>query len=554
MNSHNRTVVTALMFTLGVLALCVGTFASVVESAQGIVFHDSNGNGIRDLGEPGVGGQPVSNGYDIVLSADDGSWNLEVGHDNTLFVMPRDGWTTPINENGLPQFYYIHKPHGSPALKHPGSAPTGDLPSSIEFPLKKIKTSEQFSILLFGDPQPRSDEHIDFLARDVISEAAAVDEIAFGLSLGDIVSNDLDLFAPLNAAIGTLGHPWYNVAGNHDINFDVERDEDSDETFEAVYGPPNYAFQYGKVHFLIVDNVIYGGKTFAEKIKNGEIKNKRKYVGGLREDQFRFIENYLKLVERDELVVINGHIPLFQRLTSYYKGIESFRDGDRRRLFELLKPFPYTLSFSAHTHFQKQHFFDQSEGWMGEGEHHHVNLGTTCGDWFKGLPSFDGIPDMTMRDGTPNGYAIVEFDGNQYDIRYKVAGAPERKQMSLYVSYPWQQDEALEYLYANFYMGTEYTQAECRFDEGEEWRSMEQVYEADPRSRERYDQHQALAERLPEDLALNHRLISEPHPCSHLWKAEIPEHIEPGFHRAEVRMTDRKGKSFYETLVFRISR
>ena len=39
--------------------------------------------------------------------------------------------------------------------------------------------------------------------------------------------------------------PWYNVTGNHDMNFDSEKDELSDETFELNFGCANYSFNYG---------------------------------------------------------------------------------------------------------------------------------------------------------------------------------------------------------------------------------------------------------------------------------------------------------------------
>ena len=42
--------------------------------ATGIVFNDLNGNGKRDIGEPGIAGVYVSNGRDIVTTDRNGSW------------------------------------------------------------------------------------------------------------------------------------------------------------------------------------------------------------------------------------------------------------------------------------------------------------------------------------------------------------------------------------------------------------------------------------------------------------------------------------------------
>ena len=57
----------------------------------------------------------------------------------------------------------------------------------------------------------------------------------------------------------------------------------------------------------------------------------RGYVGGLRPDQIEFVRNYLKLVSRDDLIVLTMHIPLVQH--------ERFRESDQKELFSLLVNF-----------------------------------------------------------------------------------------------------------------------------------------------------------------------------------------------------------------------
>ena len=58
----------------------------------------------------------------------------------------------------------------------------------------------------------------------------------FGVTLGDIMNDNLSLFSSLNRTVALIGIPWYNVIGNHDLNFEA-LDEHSDETFERIYGP-----------------------------------------------------------------------------------------------------------------------------------------------------------------------------------------------------------------------------------------------------------------------------------------------------------------------------
>ena len=148
-------------------ALSAATWAAP-SVARGVVYHDTNHNAVRDAGEAGVPDVRVSNGRDVVVTAADGTYELPVDGDATLFVIkPRD-WMTPVGEHNLPRFYYIHRPSGSPAYKYPGVAPTGPLPTSVDFALYPQPEPERFRVLLFGDTQPATQAQVDYLAHDVV--------------------------------------------------------------------------------------------------------------------------------------------------------------------------------------------------------------------------------------------------------------------------------------------------------------------------------------------------------------------------------------------------
>ena len=44
--------------------------------------------------------------------------------------------------------------------------------------------------------------------------------------------------------MGTIGLPWWNIGGNHDLNFEAPDRRYSRETFKRVFGPNYYAFFY----------------------------------------------------------------------------------------------------------------------------------------------------------------------------------------------------------------------------------------------------------------------------------------------------------------------
>ena len=125
-------------------------------------------------------------------------------------------------------------------------------------------------------------------------------------------------------------------------------------------------------------------------------------IGGLREDQFAFLERWLPTLPKDRLLVLAMHIHLFDEA-----GKDSFRDADRERLFALLKSFPHVLVLTAHSHTQRHVFHGADTGWHGATPLHEYNVGAACGAYWSGVADPQGIPAATMPDGTPNGYALL---------------------------------------------------------------------------------------------------------------------------------------------------
>ena len=54
---------------------------------------------------------------------------------------------------------------------------------------------------VFGDPQPYNIDQVDFLAEDIVAELIGRDDLEFGMTMGDIVGDNLNLFSPLNQAV-----------------------------------------------------------------------------------------------------------------------------------------------------------------------------------------------------------------------------------------------------------------------------------------------------------------------------------------------------------------
>lgn len=510
--------------------LLLAVAPSLAATARGHVYLDRNGNEVRDAGERGLGGVGVSNGRDIVITNATGRYEIDVDDDTIIFVLKPRGFRTPVDAQQLPRFYYIHKPAGSPSLEYPGVMPTGDLPAAIDFPLYPQAEPEKFHALLFGDTQPRNQQEIDYIAHDIVEPLIGSDA-AFGVTLGDIMYDDISLFGSLNRTIALIGIPWYNVIGNHDLNFDAPNDRLSDETFEASYGPPYYSFDYGPVHFLVLDDVIWkAAVTDPDAYPGGN------YIGGFDEEQLEFIANDLARVPTDQLIVLMMHIPL----------TGGFDDDLRQRLYRLIEQRPYTLSISAHHHTHEHRFITREDGWRGPEPHHHVINVTTCGSWWTGAPDEQGIPNATMYDGAPNGWAVISFDGHGYEIDFRAARRPADHQMTIWApEVVASADAAATEFFVNVFNGSERSRVWFRFGQQGAWREMERAVQPDP-------YFLAMKELEESDTPPPGRKLPKPVDSQHLWRGLLPADPPVGTHLIEIRTVDMWDREYQDRRIIRV--
>ena len=477
------------------------------ETARGVVFHDVNQNEKFDDGDKPLPDIRVSNGQQIVKTDKNGKYELPVGTDTILFVIKPRNWRTPIDTKKLPRFYYIHKPSGSPKQKFPGVKPTGPLPKSVDFPLYPQEEPTHFKAVLFGDPQPRNQKEIDYIAHDIVEELVGTDA-SFGVTLGDIMFDDLNLFESSAKTIALIGIPWYNVIGNHDINRDAKSDAESDETFESVFGPSYYSFDYGKVHFLVLDNIEW---YFPQPGGGG------RYRGGLGKKQMEFIRKDLSLIPKDQMVVLMMHIPIV--------GMR-----DRLDLYRLIEKRPFCISISGHTHHHEHRYIKKEDGWEGPEPHHHIINVTVSGSWWSGAPDERGIPHSIMADGAPNGYSILSIDeNNKYSLKFKAAGRSLNYQMNILAPETVSISEAEKTIVSvNVFNGGEKSAVEMKVGKEGKWVPMKRTVGPDPI-------HAALfaVEAAIKDATW--RKMSNTKGCTHLWQLALPKNLKPGTHLIQIR-------------------
>ncbi|WP_407354601.1 calcineurin-like phosphoesterase C-terminal domain-containing protein [Luteimonas sp. R10] len=473
----------------------------------GTVGVDGDGDGRPDRGAPGV---RVSDGRQVAVADAAGRWRLPGPARGPVFVIKAPGHALPLRDDGLPDFW----------------RPAAGEGAGCDFLLLPAPDSpdDALEVLVFADPQAATRKQVGYYLDDIVRPLQDRHRAMLGVTLGDVANDDLSLYPELNRATALLGVPWLHVAGNHDLDFEAARDEDSLRTFRGVYGPDSFAWEEPRATFVGLDDVVY---------RPGE---RPAYVGGLREAQFAFLEAYLPTVARDRLLVLMVHIPLFDTDAN----AETFRRADRERLFALLRDFPHVLVLSGHQHRLRQYFHDADTGWRGAAPLHEFNVGAASGSFWSGAADAAGIPDATMADGTPNGHATLRvFDDGEYALDWHPARLPEgdgARTAAMHLHAP----RALRRgaypawgVYANVYMGRDDTRVEFRVG-GREWQPMRKVAAPDP---------WLSVENARDDLAESLRGFDrspEAVPSTHLWRGALPTTLETGEHVVEVRAFDHR--------------
>lgn len=508
------------LFTLLVLWFSLPAASIAQEQAQGYVYEDRLGTGQRDADDPGIEGVMVSNGREVVRTDENGFYTIGVEPEQILFAVKPAGYTFVVNEHYLPQFYYIHHPQGSPELNYEGIAPTGPLPSSIDFGFVPGPEARQqaFRAIAYADPQPWNHAQLSYYSEAIVQELIGT-ESDLVLILGDIMFDNLNLMDRYNEINAALRTPIINVLGNHDLNFDTDGNRYARETFKRHYGPTWYAFHHGDIFFMVLDNVDYRGQG------NG-------YIGAIDPVQMQWIANTLRHVDADTRIVMLAHIPLY---APGRDDVASIITNNRDELMELLEPYDKVTFLAGHVHTTSHSFLRQEIGRRNINPLHQILTAAASGSWWGGPQTKNGIPVSTQRDGTPKGYHLFSFRGSEFSERFKAAGLPAAYQMRI-----------------------ESPGSTVRVDASGDLELLVNVFNGSERSVVHYqlnDQEPVAMEHLPLSISPFFRDMRENHPdrfsdwiqpiqSTHIWRASLPGPLPPGVHTITVYTRDMFGQQW----------
>jgi len=337
----------------------------------------------------------VTDGEKCVITDSKGSYTLPTsGNTAFVYLSTPSGYLPPDSLN-VPRFYQ---------KINPGKA------STYNFELRKNPKDDNTHLLLVhADPQFFKEDNFIHYAkvvedcRNTVNENKNLD--AFGIDCGDLAGDMPNLYSKYIENLNRANIPFYRVLGNHDMNYGGRSDQTSTQRYSNTFGPTNYSFNRGKIHYIVLDNIFYFGRDYF-------------YMGYIDERIFEWLEQDLSYVPKGSTVFLAMHIPARLDEKPQPFSYTAVNIGDQTvnvsSLFKMLEPYKVHI-LTGHMHYNRNIIHSASIY-----EH---NTGAICGTWWQG--------DYCL-DGTPIGYGVYKIDGDNVTWYFKSAGYPSTYQMRAY--------------------------------------------------------------------------------------------------------------------------
>ena len=377
-------------------------FAKVVKPLQ----NGSNIFGrVTDTSGMPVADVVVSDGTQSVKTDVNGEYMMKSNINDVNFVsisIPSE-YEMPVRAN-RPQFFR-RVPRYSQAVR-------------ADFVLKKRENpTDEFVLVMIGDPLTRglkSDQASERFRDVIIPDVSALNQKevreVYAINLGNLVYNDMVAYDHYIDALSTSQIPMISVIGNHDY--------DQRTLFESKYGTPyfesylapqNYSFNIGKMHFVVVNDILYNRPTA-----------KHKYRTGLEEHTYKWLESDLAHVDKSTTIVICSHAPLFKNRTNYNE-----KNVNYKKYSALLSQYNKVYAWAGHN--LQNYSFDYAK----------------APEKYKSLKNIESVVVARclgqarlnrelMTDGTPNGYMVAEVKGGEMTWYYKSVERNRNYQMRVY--------------------------------------------------------------------------------------------------------------------------
>ena len=342
----------------------------------------------------------VSDGHKCAQTMSDGTFYLESNTSDVKFVyVSTPTGYMPAVEGGIPKFY---------KLLSSGSV-SGGIYDMGDYVLTPVANPNRFTLLITADPQPRkysswNNDRIAFKSLDACEDM--YDELAdvasgisgrqvYGICLGDIVHETMDLFNNYDDGLARVGFPTYNVIGNHDNDPSATTDDEGAIPFESHYGPRNYSFNIGGIHFVVLDNLIMK--------QNPDNSNKlTSFDQGLTDSIWEWLQADLSFIPVTTKLMVFAHSPMFKQISGSERTNTALHGSDYG---DLINDYTEIHAWAGHSHVGFNYNYPSNH------RHKRVQVHTLA------RSTGELWTNEYLAAGTPRGFTIVEVDNG--DISWK---------------------------------------------------------------------------------------------------------------------------------------
>lgn len=312
-------------------------------------------------------------------------------------------------------------------------------PDVIDFQLKK-RNNSAFTLFISADTHLRGDpEELDlpqfrkWYLSDISREIKRTKGPVYSLLLGDMTTdimwhkNDFALRKYLDA-MKTYPSPVFHIPGNHDnerfINPeipDAQWDSIAQRPFRQIIGPNYYSFNLGKIHFVMLDNII----VRKGELKNGKRPSRNEYQ--LDERQLRWLGRDLETIDNGTPLVICMHVPMADWSGISENKIPTFSANENqqvlyKQIMPLLTRFEHVRFLTGHSH----RFINIP---LTDRIFQHTLVSVSAVSWKINGPG----SRLISEDGSPGGYLVLRYRGNRVNWQFKPNGyRADRNQFRVY--------------------------------------------------------------------------------------------------------------------------
>ncbi|MBR1962078.1 MAG: calcineurin-like phosphoesterase C-terminal domain-containing protein [Alistipes sp.] len=347
-------------------------------------------------------GVVISDGLLCVKTDENGYYELDSDLSRTKFIMASipSGYSAPSDSNSLPVFFHrvTDEERKSNMCIH-----TFDF-----YPI--TNNPDRFTLFVGADPQPRAStagyDNIAYHSLDICEDfyrdmretaATITDRNIYGLMLGDIVHENMSLFDNYIAGLKSLGNvQMFNILGNHDNDPKSKTDVEGRHSFEEKLGPTYYSFNIGKIHFVVLDNLIMKLRS------DGTLRD---FDQGLTDEIWQWLQNDLSYVDRSTTIMVAAHSPMFMQTTMNDRSQGA--SGHRYDYANLLSKYAKVHAWAGHSHTTFNYNYPETSNLKSIEVH---TVARSTGELWT---------NEYISNGTPRGYTIVEVDGEDVKWYFK---------------------------------------------------------------------------------------------------------------------------------------